>query len=296
VFVRRIAIPAFLLVGAIFVGARLLAISPWADPHVDMHAYWATRDGFDYLQATPGEVGAFLYSPAFAQALAPLTALPWPVFAALWTAILIAVLYWLSGRATLLVGILPPVALSIGIGQVDLLIAAVVVAGFRYPAAWALPLLTKVTPGVGLVWFFVRRDWRSLWLASAATLGVVAVSMAIDPAGWAGWLDMLRRGHAPLADAGLFVDLPLWVRFPVAAGIVAWGARTDRRWTVAVGTCLAMPTLWATSFTILVAALPLIALGSGAPAGAWLRRAGEQVGGRLRPATARHTTTARSAD
>ena len=40
-----------------------------------------------------------------------------------------------------------------------------IVLGFRWPFTWAFVLLTKVTPGVGLLWFAVRREWRSLAIA-----------------------------------------------------------------------------------------------------------------------------------
>jgi len=42
------------------------------------------------------------------------------------------------------------------------LLAVAIAVGFRYPAAWALVLITKVTPGIGLVWFAVRREWCPL--------------------------------------------------------------------------------------------------------------------------------------
>ena len=45
---------------------------------------------------------------------------------------------------------------SVALGQLDLLFALVTIVGLRWPAAWALPILTKVTPGVGLIWFLVH--------------------------------------------------------------------------------------------------------------------------------------------
>jgi hypothetical protein len=47
------------------------------------------------------------------------------------------------------------------------------------------------------------------------------------------------------------------IRLPVALGIVVWGARSDRRWTVPVAVTLAQPVLWPTSFAICAACLPL---------------------------------------
>ena len=53
----------------------------------------------------------------------------------------------------------PPVALELYHGNVHLLIAAAIALGFSYPWTWSFVLLTKVTPGLALVWFAVRREW-----------------------------------------------------------------------------------------------------------------------------------------
>jgi hypothetical protein len=54
-------------------------------------------------------------------------------------------------------------------GNIEILIAVAIVVGFRWPAAWSFVLLTKVTPGVGLLWFAVRREWNQLATALVAT-------------------------------------------------------------------------------------------------------------------------------
>ena len=43
-------------------------------------------------------------------------------------------------------------------GNVQLLLAAAIVIALRHPAAWALPILTKIGPAVGLTWHLVRRE------------------------------------------------------------------------------------------------------------------------------------------
>ncbi len=268
---RRLAIPSFIVVVAVFAGLRLLGVDPWAMPAYDLYAYWTTRDGLAYAAALQGNTGAYLYSPAFAQLIAPLTALSWPVFAGLWTALVAAPLAWLAGRYAVLVVLLPPVFLSVALGQLDLLFALVAVIGLRWPAVWAFPILTKITPGVGLVWFLVRGEWRSLWIALGATLAIVALSALIDSRGWADWLAMLLRMEFPKLGGGLwFLPLPLGFRLFVAAALIAWGAATDRRWVLPVGVCLSLPTVWLNSPTILVAVLPLVAAGARTPAAAWL--------------------------
>jgi len=266
-----VGVPAFALVAIIFVGARVAAVYPWVVPTADMWAYWSTRTGLEYGAAVPGHTGDYIYSPAFAHALAPLVALPWPVFAGAWTAILAVALWWLAGRWALLAALLPPVALSIGIGQIDIVMAAAIVAGFRWPGAWALPILTKVTPGIGLLWFAARREWRSLAIALGTIAAVMAASAIIDPQAWRGWLTMLLRLQFPSSDSLLYLPLPLWIRLPLVAAFVVWGARTDRRWTVPIAAMLALPTVWLNSPAVLLAIPALIGAGARLPAGAWLR-------------------------
>lgn len=273
-WLRRLSIAAAILVTAIFATARLLDLYPWNERIFDLWAYWSTRSGFDYAAARPGVSGAYIYSPAFAHAISPLTALPFSVFAAVWTALLVATLGWLSGWRAFFIGILAPVTMSIAIGQTDLLMAAAIVVGFRWPGAWVVMILTKVTPGIGLVWFAARREWRHLAIAVGATVAVVAISWAIDPAAWRGWIAMLLRFDFPTAANGIYLPIPVWVRLPLVALLIAWGARTNRRWVLPIGVCLSLPTVWLNTPTILIAMLPLTALGATTPAGRWLRAEG----------------------
>jgi hypothetical protein len=270
-FLRRTAIAAAILVTSIFAAARLLGLYPWNERIFDLWAYWSTRVGFDYGSAHPGVSGAYLYSPAFAHLIAPLTGLPFPVFAAIWTGLLVAALGWLTGWRAFFIGVLAPVTMSIAIGQTDLLMAAAILVGFRWPAAWLLPILTKVTPGIGLLWFAVRREWRQLAIALGVTFAVVAVSWAIDPRAWQGWIAMLLRFDFPTPANGVFLPIPVWVRLPLVALLIAWGARTDRRWVLPIGVCFSLPTVWLNTPTILLAIFPLLAAGSTTPAAQWLR-------------------------
>jgi hypothetical protein len=253
----RLLRDGFFVLAAAFVGLRLLAVQPWVES-VDAYAYWATRAGDPYASAEAGRIGAYLYSPAFAQLLAPLVILPWPAFCALWTALLCVVYWRLVGRLALPLLLFIPIPFEIVSGNVHLLIAAAIVVGFRYPAAWALPLLTKVTPGIGLLWFAVRREWRSLAIALGATALVAAVSFVLAPDAWRQWLALLVRDiGAPLDTPGWYLPVTLLVRLPIAAVVVVWGALTDRRWTVPVAVVLSLPILWLNSLAIL-AALPAL--------------------------------------
>src|SRR5574337_840683 len=141
----------------------------------DAHIYWFDTPTTMYLDYHVGYGTGYAYAPAFAQLLYPFhVALAWPAFSAVWSAMLAAVLWWLL-RGTprgwwlcLALLALPDIL----IGNVHLLVAAAIVLGFTLPATWTFVLLTKVSSGVGLLWFAVRREWHSLTVALAATVAV----------------------------------------------------------------------------------------------------------------------------
>ncbi len=222
----------------------------------DSHAYWAVNIADPYT-ANVGEHDAFLYSPAFAQVFALLGQLPWIVFLAGWTVLQVGIVLWLAGRSWWWVLPLPPVLFECIVGNVHLLYAAAINLGFRFPWTWALMLLTKVTPGIGLLWFAVRREWRALGIALGATAAIVAVSYVLAPNLWRQWVDLLTAqtgGDVPELAA---VRVPLFARVAVAAVIVAWGAWTDRPWVLPIAVLLAQPVIWVASLAILVGILPL---------------------------------------
>jgi hypothetical protein len=257
----RLLRDGFIILSVVFVLLRLLAIKPWADS-VDAYAYWTTRGGAFYDAATTGRIGAYLYSPAFAQLLTPLVWLPLAAFTALWTALNSVTLWWLLRRWALPSLLFLPIAFEIVSGNIHLLYAAAIVLGFRWPAAWGLMILTKVTPGVGVVWFLVRREWRSLAIAVGATAAIAAFSFVLDQAQWARWIDLLRAdasgaGSASFGTVGPYLPIGLAPRFVAALAVVIVAARTDRRWLLPVGVVLAMPVIWFNSLAVLVACVPL---------------------------------------
>jgi hypothetical protein len=231
----------------------------------DARCYWQATLAAPYLHSDWNDPIAYVYSPAFLQLVSPLTALPWQAFMTAWTAILIATVRFLTGRRLLAAGLLFPfAAMEVAGGNVSLLLAAAIVIGFRWPAAWALVLLTKITPGIGLLWFAVRREWRSLAIALGATAVIALVSFAILPDQWRTWIDVvIRNASAGKSGTWASVPIPLWIRLPLAVVLVVWGARTDRRWTVPVASMLALPALWYGGLSMLLAVIPLLPARSG---------------------------------
>jgi hypothetical protein len=221
----------------------------------DARAYWhAVRSGLPY-GAEAGTYGAYLYSPAFMQVLEPILALPWQQFLAMWTAALMATLLLLTGPV-LFVLLLPLAFFEVWGGNIHLLLALAIVAGFRWPAAWSFVILTKVTPGVGVLWFAARREWPALAMALGATLAIVIVSWLIAPTLWDSWFELLSRSAGDAPSPGS-IGIPLLARLPFAAAIIVYAGRTDRKWLVPVGCLLAMPNLWWGSLSLLIAIFAL---------------------------------------
>jgi hypothetical protein len=163
--------------------------------------------------------------------------------------------FQLTGTRLALVGLLVA-AMEIAGGNISLLLALAIVAGFRWPATWALILLTKITPGIGLLWFALRREWRSLGIALGATAAIVVVSLLLNPALWRDWVDVLVA-NAGKGGTWAAIPIPLWIRLPAGVMLIAWGAPRNQRWVVPIGAMLALPALWYGSLAMVLAVIPL---------------------------------------
>ena len=247
---------AVLAIGYLVLRWYLLLTSDDPILAADAYTYWSAPYDDPYPGPRLGLPGAYLYSPAFIQALAPLRLLPWEAFHAVWAAIGFAALVFLVGPlgGALVITFLPFVYRDLLVGNIHLLLAATIVVGLRHSTVWALPLLTKVTPGVGLLWFAARREWRRLIVAIATTTGISIVSFALAPHLWFEWLARLRADTQTAGD--LYVSL-IGVRLAIAAVLVLYGGRTGRPWLVPIAVVIALPILWPDSLAILLACFPL---------------------------------------
>ena len=224
-------------------------------PGHDARAYWAAPLDDPYVEGSVGHESAYLYSPAFLVALSPLRALPWPLFVALWTAGLLAVLFWMA-RPLLFLPLVLLALPEIWGGNITILLAAAIVVGFSKPFAWAFPLLTKVTPGLGLLWFGVRREWLKFALALAATAAIIAVTALFTPGLFADWFALLTSSTDSSTVPGS-VPVPLMARLPMAVAVIAFAAWKGQHWLLPVGVLLAMPVIWWGSLAILTACVAL---------------------------------------
>src|SRR4051794_11267391 len=162
---------------------------------VDVHAYWVADPSNLYgVALSGGTTDAYLYSPAFEFVVGWGRHLPFDVFAAIWRAVLLALLVWMAGPFTAFVLFTPAVASEINAGNIQIMLAAAIVIGFRYSASWAFVLLTKVTPGIGLIWFAMRRRWRDLAVAIGVTTVIVATSLVLHPERWLDFFAFVTHG------------------------------------------------------------------------------------------------------
>jgi len=227
----------------------------------DAYAYWSINYSDPYGTSLVGRPATYLYSPAFAQLIWPATLLPWKLFASLWIALNLAVLVWMARPwlAALLVFIpFSPVTDEITTGNIHLLIAASLVIGLRYSGAFAFPLLTKVTPGVSVLWLAGAAKWRALAMAIGVTLAISAVSFVLAPQLWFDWIGLLRSSaQVPVTGGESVIPGPLWLRTALAGVLVLIGGRLGWRWTVPVAATLALPVVWSSGLSVLVALVPM---------------------------------------
>ena len=140
----------------------------------DAHAYWAAPLNDLYGAARAGGVDAYLYAPAFAQALAPLKALDWPVFAGIWLLLSSVCLVAIVGVWALLVVFIPPVLIELHAGNIHLPLALAIGLGLALPIdlgvraadqadAWASACCGSSCVGSGASW---RSRWARPWRSS----------------------------------------------------------------------------------------------------------------------------------
>ena len=247
----------------------------------DAIAYWKVDLADPYTRPVATQ-DAFTYPPPAALFFAVLGELPFEVFEAIWTVLIGLALLWLAGPWALLFLIVPFVASDLYLGNIHLALAAAIVASLRWPALWAVPLLTKPSCGVGLLWYLARGEWRRFLIAVGVTGALVLASAVVAPTLWPKWIDyVIGTGLSPDVGTAHFVPIPLVVRLPAAVALVVWGARTNRPWTLPTASMLALPVLWLVGLAMLTGAFALSAIG---PLRAFGRRFARAIGAAREPA------------
>jgi hypothetical protein len=259
------------LASLVFVGLGIvLAVGYWylltrdGGSPVDVLAYWSANPQDLYPHPELLQQNGYNYSPAWEVVIGWGRNLPFETFVAIWRALLLVTLVWLAGPLTVFVLFIPPVATEVNAGNIQFLLAAAIVLGFRKPewwaGTWAFVLLTKVSPAVGLLWFALRREWRHLAWAIGVTAAIVAVTFLIWPDRWFGWVRLLTAGSPPPVSPYYW---SIWLRLPFALAFVVLGAWRGWRWPVVVAGTLALPVFFFLSPSMLVGVLPYLRTATG---------------------------------
>lgn len=225
----------------------------------DSSVYWRGLRGGGYTQLTYRD---FHYSPLFAQVVGPVArslALPtFEVVASLLALLGVLWLLWPLGPTRTIPWTLV-CSQEIISGNIDWAVACVIVLGARAAPLWIIPLATKVTNTMGLLWHVARGDWRWCGWFLAGFVGLFGLSWWAAPDQWAAYLAFLwDNARATGIIPGQVLYLPLQARLPIAGALTVWGARTDRRWVLPVAVWLASPVAGLGPATVL-AALPRFA-------------------------------------
>jgi hypothetical protein len=251
-----VAVASALAIAVLVVVWSRMASAQW---HDDSYAFWnAWRDGRLYPPSWQ-PISEYVYSPAFAQAFWPLTLLDWPVVNAVWAALQLVALEWMLGPIGAVVALAFPfpslpingtaVYATINNGNPMVLTAAAITLGLtRWPGGFAYVLLTKLSAGIGILYFVIRREWSHLAVAVGVTAGIVVISAIFAPHQWVEWAQLLYGAffHAGGAEAlakERFIPLPLAVRGTFGLVVVAAAAWRGSLWAVPIGCFLALPDL-----------------------------------------------------
>ncbi|MDE8667147.1 glycosyltransferase family 87 protein [Pseudarthrobacter sp. H3Y2-7] len=220
----------------------------------DAHAYWLAAQSELVYDRAPGQRDAYLYSPAFVAAIKPLATLSWPFFLVIWICLEAAILIWLvkplqlRWSAPIFLLCLP----ELMVGNIYILLAGSAVVGMYRPAAWGFPILTKLTAGVGLLWFAARGEWSRFIEGIGGLTLVVIVLYALEPTQWQAWMQFLFEQRDGTPDS----QTSFVLRCLLAALLVAIGAWKQRPWLIAPAMVLASPVLVGLIPLTMLAAIP----------------------------------------
>ena len=225
----------------------------------DARSYWLEWHGPLYEPNTPLWLPHFVYAPPAALAFWPLAQLPEVAFVVAWAALGTVAYVWLLAPLPLpsripatLAGIL--FALN---GNIEWLLALVVLFGRRWPPLWLVALFTKISPFLGFGWFVIRGQWRAVVTTLALGIALVLASELLLPGSWRTWISMvvLFRGQTDTVQNLLMPLGPFPLRFGFASALLVWAAWRDRPAALPVVVLLCQPDMqpWALGF---LAAVP----------------------------------------
>ena len=225
-------------------------------------AAWRTELPLYDPTATPITPYAYWYPPVLAQVLVPIAlVLPELWFTAAWTLLMLGCLWWLAGRNVLVALALvafPPVAVELWFRNIHLVLAVLLVLSVR--RGWLFPVgaAIKLAPGIGIAWLAARGRWRDAGVAVVVGVAILTVSVLISPGAWADWV-AIATARGP-GDEASFLPVPFVIRAVAGLALALVAGRVRRPWGEAllvIAVTLALPTLWMTALSLLVAIVPM---------------------------------------
>ena len=265
----RLAVFAAAVIGYL-AGLAELAMHLTHDPLADVHAYYDAgarlNAGLPLYPATanPDVADFYRYPPLTAIVFRPLAALPFPLAAGVWEALILAAFaltLWRIGirpRVLVVLGLLSlPTAWVLAIGQAQALVTLLLVIG----APWAVALAgqLKLFPALAGLYWVGRGDWRSFGRFVAWSAGFAVLQLLLAPQASLDFLGTLGPGQV-----GHVNNFSPWVISPwlwgvlIVAGVGGTLALAHTRWgwaaAVALGT-LAPPRLLTYMLSTLIAAM-----------------------------------------
>ncbi len=268
---RRYPGPGLIVLAAIG-GVLLLVVATTAwRTGTDEIAYWNAaerlRAGLPVYTpaALPGDASfGYWYPPPLAQVLVVLTPLlSADAFTILWTALLLACLFWLGGRnilvALALIAFLP-VAEELRSRNIHLVLAVLIVLALRRSSYfWVLAAAIKVAPVLGVIYLVAAGKIREAVQVGVLGLVVLAISVALAPDVWRDFMTIV--GGQAATNGASIVNVSYPVRFAVGAVLAIVAGRLGGRLgevLIVVAITVANPTLWATALSLLIAVVPLL--------------------------------------
>jgi hypothetical protein len=235
----------------------------------DFNSYWRANLDHLYVASWDDPALTYLYPPPMAQLLAPLHVIPLGIATIVWTTLSFVCLWYcvrewtlgvvIAGVVAILLpeGSLPAQALSgplaaVLLGNVNIMIAAAVVAAIRRPEWWAVSAILKVGTGIGVLWHPARGEWRGLIRALGLLALIGAASFALAPSLWVDWAFFVI--HNPNGSSLVpVVGPPLWIRALAGLALTLYAARTDRAWLVPFACGIANPAIYSIGTVLAVA-------------------------------------------
>jgi hypothetical protein len=283
----RLSLAAAIMLGVVVGIGQILGAVPRP---IDFDSYWRANLDHLYVASWDDPALTYLYPPPMAQLLAPFHVIPFGIATIAWTTLGFVCLWYcvrewtlavvIAGVAAILLpeGSLPAQALSgpmsaVLLGNVNIMIAAAVVAAIRRPEWWAVSAVLKVGTGIGVLWHPARGEWRRFIRAVGVLALIGAVSFALAPSLWVDWTAFVV--HNPNGSSLVpIVGPPLWIRAVAGVALTVFASRTDRAWVVPLACGIANPAIYSIG-TVLAVACGAVSL--------WTR----QPGSPARTATAR---------